>query len=117
MATSSSTQQDKQVSLQKGQVGMGCTLLVRGGEIELHETENFNKIRHRLNRARKLSEDYKNGAISGAKENGQKFEPFHVLTFRTADNGRLAVDIENCIGVLSDVPRDSGGNEDDYDED
>lgn len=96
---------------------MTCTLLVRGGEIELHETEKFNKIRHRLNRARKLSEDYKNGAIDGKTE-GQKFEPFHLLTFRTADDGRVGVDIENCIGVLSDEPKDVGsGNDEEYDDD
>jgi hypothetical protein len=91
---------------------MACSLLIRGGEIELHDAENFNKIRHRLNKARKLSEDYKNGAIDGNSE-GQKFDPFHVLTFRTADDGRIAVDIENCIGVLSDVPRDGGAEDDD----
>jgi hypothetical protein len=90
---------------------MACTLLVRGGEIELHESEKFNKVRHRLNRARKLSEDYKNGAVAGDKE--QKFEPFHLLTFRTADDGRFAVDIENTIGVLSDEPKDIGGNDED----
>ena len=65
-------------------------------QIELHEAEKFNKIRHRLNRARKLSEDYKNGAIDGKTE-GQKFEPFHLLTFRTADDGRFSVDIENTL--------------------
>ena len=91
---------------------MTVTLLVRGGEIELHETEKFNKVRHRLNRARKMAEDYKNGTIDG-KTDGQKFEPFHVLTFRTADDGRLAVDIENCIGALSDVAKDGGGVDDD----
>ena len=90
---------------------MACTLLVRGGEIELHDEERFNKIRHRLNKARKLSEDYKNGTIDG-KTNGQKFDPFHVLTFRTADDGRLAVDIENVIGVLSDESKDIGGSDD-----
>jgi hypothetical protein len=91
---------------------MACTLLIRGGEIELHETENFNKIRHRLNKGRKLSEDYKNGTIDGSTD-GQKFDPFHVLTFRTSDDGRLSVDIENCIGVLSDEPRDGGAEDDD----
>lgn len=90
---------------------MACQLLIRGGEIELHETENFNKIRHRLNKGRKLSEDYKNGTIDG-KSDGEKFDPFHVLTFRTADDGRLAIDIENCIGVLSDEPRDGAGEDD-----
>jgi hypothetical protein len=94
---------------------MACTLLVRGGEIELHETENFNKIRHRLNKARKLSEDYKNGTIDGNSE-GQKFDPFHVLTFRTVNDGRLAVDIENTIGVLSDEARDGEGAADDDEE-
>jgi hypothetical protein len=90
---------------------MACTLLIRGGEIELHESENFNKIRHRLNKGRKLSEDYKNGTIDGSTD-GQKFDPFHVLTFRTSDDGRLSVDIENCIGVLSDEPRDGEAAED-----
>jgi hypothetical protein len=94
---------------------MTCTLLVRGGEIELHDSEKFNKIRHRLNRARKLSEDYKNGAIDGKSE-GQKFEPFHLLTFRTADGGRFAADIENTIGVMSDEAKDVGGGEEEYEE-
>ena len=94
---------------------MTVTLLVRGGEIELHESEKFNKVRHRLNRARKMSEDYKNGAIDGKSE-GQKFEPFHLLTFRTADDGRFACDIENCIGALSDEPKDIGGGGNDVDE-
>lgn len=107
---------------------MTCTLLVRGGEIELHEKELFNKVRQRLNRARKLSEDYKNGTISGDKKGGggengggaSAFEPFHLLTFRTADDGRVSVDIENCIGVLSDEPKDVGARadaDDDYDDD
>jgi hypothetical protein len=94
---------------------MTVTLLVRGGEVELHESEKFNKVRHRLNRARKLSEDYKNGAIDGKTE-GQKFEPFHLLTFRTADDGRFAVDIENTIGALSDEAKDVGGSSDDEDD-
>lgn len=96
---------------------MTVTLLVRGGEIELHESEKYNKIRHRLNRARKLSEDYKNGAIDGKSE-GQKFEPFHLLSFRTADDGRFCTDIENCIGALSDKPRDGGasGGEEEYED-
>jgi hypothetical protein len=94
---------------------MTCTLLVRGGEVELHESELFNKVRQRLNRARKLSEDYKNGTIDGKSE-GQSFEPFHLLTFRTADDGRISVDIENCIGVLSDEPKDTATRNNDVDE-
>jgi hypothetical protein len=97
---------------------MTVTLIIRGGEIELHESEQFNKVRHRLNRARKLSEDYKNGTIGGAKssDNDQKFDPFHLLTFRTADDGRFCGDIENVIGALSDEPRDGGSGSDDEDE-
>lgn len=91
---------------------MTVTLLVRGGEIELHESEKFNKVRHRLNRARKMSEDYKNGAIDG-KSDGQKFEPFHLLSFRTADDGRFTGDIENVFGCLSDEAKDSGAEDDD----
>lgn len=91
---------------------MTCTLLVRGGEIELHESENFNKIRQRLNRARQMGEDYKNGTIDGKSE-GQKFEPFHILSFRTVDDGRISVDIENTIGVMSDESKDGAGSEDD----
>jgi hypothetical protein len=94
---------------------MTVTLLVRGGEIELHESEKFNKVRHRLNRARKLSEDYKNGAIDG-KSDGQKFEPFHLLSFRTADDGRFTGDIENVFGCLSDEAKDGGGADDEDDE-
>lgn len=90
---------------------MTCTLLVRGGEIELHESENFNKIRQRLNRARKMAEDYKNGAIDGKSE-GQGFEPFHILSFRTADDGRISIDIENTIGVLSDISKDGASDDD-----
>ena len=104
---------------------MTVTLLVRGGEVELHESEKFNKVRHRLNRARKLSEDYKNGTIGGTKsgDGDQKFEPFHLLTFKTADEdseegGRICVDIENCIGALSDEPKDTGSvNDEDEIED
>ena len=94
---------------------MTVTLLVRGGEIELHESEKFNKVRHRLNKARKLDEDYKNGAISGNDD--QKFEPFHMLTFRTADDGRFCGDIQNVFGALSDEPKDSGGVNDDDEND
>lgn len=95
---------------------MTVTLLIRGGEIELHESEKYNKVRHRLNKARKLSEDYKNGAIDGKSE-GQKFEPFHTLSFRTADDGRFCGDIENVFGALSDEPKDISNDDEDEIED
>lgn len=94
-------------------------LLVQGGSIELHESETFNKLRHRLNKAKKMVIDYENGNIDGVtkanKDNGtdsEVFEPFHVLTFRTADDGRVSVDPQKIIGVVSDTPKDVGGGDD-----
>jgi hypothetical protein len=100
---------------------MACTLLVRGGEIALHESENFNKIRHRANKAKKMLIDYQNGNIDGVSKD-QKFQPAHVLTFRTdndtEEGGRISIDVENYIGVMSDEPKDvGGGGNDDYDDD
>jgi hypothetical protein len=111
---------------------MATILLIRGGEIELHPSENFNKIRHRANKAKKMLIDYQNGNIDGQSK-GQKFEPAHVLSFRTAavyddndevvgseEGGRISIDVENYIGVMSTDPKDvgGGGNHDDeeYDE-
>jgi hypothetical protein len=90
-----------------------CTILIRGGEIALHESENFNKIRHRANRAKKMLIDYQNGNIDGESK-GQKFEPAHVLSFFTdlgdGEKGRISIDVENYIGVMSDEAKDAGGN-------
>ncbi len=98
---------------------MPCTILIRGGEIELHHSENFNKIRHRANKAKQMLIDYQNGNIDGVTK-GQKFEPAHVLTFRTDngtdEGGRISVDVENYIGVMSDEPKDVGGGGDEEEE-
>jgi hypothetical protein len=106
---------------------MPCILMVRGGEIELHPSENFNKIRHRANKAKKMLIDYQNGNIDGETK-GQKFELAHVLSFRTAAmeddeddaGGRISIDIESYIGIMSTEPKDvggGGGNHEDYDDD
>src|SRR3954468_20038071 len=105
---------------------MPCILMVRGGEIELHPSENFNKIRHRANKAKKMLIDYQNGNIDGETK-GQKFEPAHVLSFRTAsvddddneDGGRISIAVESYIGGLSTEPKDTGGggNHEEYDDD
>jgi hypothetical protein len=100
---------------------MPCILMVRGGEIELHPSENFNKIRHRANKAKKMLIDYQNGNIDGETK-GQKFEPAHVLSFRTAavdddeDGGRISIDVESYIGVMSTEPKDVGGGGGNHDE-
>jgi len=104
---------------------MACTLIIRGGEITLHESENFNKVRHRANKAKKMLIDYQNGNIDGQTK-GQKFQPAHILTFKTDngedEGGRISIDIENYIGVLSDEAKDVGqsaGNshDEEYDDD
>jgi hypothetical protein len=102
---------------------MPCTLLIRGGEIELHPSENFNKIRHRVNKAKKMLIDYQNGNIDGETK-GQKFELAHVLSFRTAAmeddeddaGGRISIDIESYIGIMSTEPKDVGGGGGNHDE-
>jgi hypothetical protein len=98
---------------------MACTLLIRGGEIALHESENFNKIRHRVNKAKKQLIDYQNGNIDGETK-GQKFEPAHVLTFKTdndtEEGGRISIDVESYIAILSDEPKDVGSAADDDDD-
>lgn len=98
---------------------MPCTLLIRGGEIALHESENFNKIRHRANKAKKMLIDYQNGNIDGVSKD-QKFTPSHMLSFRTdndtEEGGRISVDVENYIGVMSDEHKDVGGGNEEEDE-
>src|SRR4051812_25021245 len=118
MANSAPTQHYKP---QETSVNMACTLIIRGGEITLHESENFNKVRHRANKAKKMLIDYQNGNIDGETK-GQKFEPAHVLSFRTAavdddeDGGRISIDVESYIGVMSTEPKDTGGGGNNHDE-
>jgi hypothetical protein len=94
---------------QETSVNMPCTLIIRGGEITLHESENFNKIRHRANKAKKMLIDYQNGNIDGQSK-GQKFQPAHILTFKTdngeEEGGRISIDVEDYIGVMSDEAKD-----------
>jgi hypothetical protein len=96
---------------------MACTLLVRGGEITLHDSEKFNKIRHRANKAKKMLIDYQNGNIDGISKD-QKFQPAHLLSFKTdndtEEGGRISIDVESYIGVMSDEAKDVGGGNDDY---
>lgn len=95
---------------------MGTELIVQGGSIELHESETFNKARHRLNRAKKLVIDYENGNID-ANSKESKFEPFHILSFRTADGGRGSFDPVKVIGVVSTEAKDVVGASEDDDDD
>lgn len=85
---------------------MATTLHVQGADIELDESESFNKLRHRLNKAFKQKVDYENGNIDGETE-GQKFDPFHTLSFATEGGGRISVNVEKVIGISSDTAKDT----------
>jgi hypothetical protein len=90
---------------------MTTFLIVRGGEIELSEEESYNKVRQRLGRAKKNVLDYQNGNIDGVTKGSegnesQIFEPFMLLSFKTADEGRCCFDPDDVIGCRSDVPTD-----------
>jgi len=75
-------------------------LLVQGLDpVELADSYNF--VRKRLNDAAQAKIDYENGT-------GEKFQPFHSLSFKTAENGRITVNPEKVIGCGSDEPKDQG---------
>lgn len=84
---------------------MATTLHIQGADIELDESESFNKVRHRLNKAAKQKIDYENGNIDGVTD-GQKFDPFHTLSFATDGGGRFSANVEKIIGVSSDTAKD-----------
>jgi hypothetical protein len=93
------------------------TLILQGGTVvDLDESEKFNKIRHRLNQVSKMIEDYKLANIDGTST-GQKYQPFHVLSFKTVtwdddDDeaepvvGRVSVHFDKIVAVTSDEERD-----------
>lgn len=94
---------------------MPCTLLIRGGEIALHHSVSYNFVVQRANKAKAMLIDYQNGNIAAeSTEKGQTktFKPGHLLSFKTDngtdEGGRISVDIENYIGVLSDEHKDVG---------
>jgi hypothetical protein len=98
---------------------MTVTLHVQGADIELHESEKYNKVRHRLNKAQRQLEDYRNGNIDGESD-GQKFNPYHVLSFKMAteddEGGRISVNVEKVIAATSDEPKDVGGGDEEEEE-
>lgn len=84
---------------------MATEIVMQGGSIELADEETFNKARSRVNDALKMKIDFENGNIDG-KTDGEKFQPMHLLSFDTADGGRVSVNPEKIIAVLSDKPKD-----------
>jgi len=85
---------------------VATTLLIQGIDpVDLAEDESFNKVRQRINEAIKVKIDYENGNIDGESK-GQEFKPAHLLSFATADGGRVSINPEKIIGVGSDEPKD-----------
>ena len=63
--------------------------------------------------------DYQNGNIGAESTNPgppKQFKPGHLLSFKTdngsEEGGRISIDVENYIGVISDEAKDVGGGED-----
>jgi len=92
---------------------MACTLLIRGGNIDLSPLEAFTKVRRRIDAAKKLRLDYSLG-------NSEKFGDGSItemmfLTDLGEDDdgnvmtGRIFVDVAEVIGVMSDEYKDKGG--------
>lgn len=91
---------------------MSVYLFVQGLDpVELAGDETFNKVRHRGNKAMQRRIDLENGNIDGKSE-GQKFDPMHQLSFKTAEGGRISVNPEKFIGVGSDTEKDSASSGD-----
>lgn len=91
------------------------TLILAGANVELHEDENFNKVRSRINQALTGSNH------QGEKETNEKHRhrPLNKLTFFTdmgdGEKGRIAVNPEKIIGIMSDEEKDPGNVRDETD--
>lgn len=82
---------------------MATYLLVQGMDpVELNESFNF--ARKRANDAAKAKLDYEQGNVDD-------YQPFHTLSFKTAEGGRLTVNTDKVIGVGSDEAKDEGSGE------
>jgi len=84
---------------------MATLLFVQGLDpIELAEEESYNKARKRGNDVLKLKIDYENGS-------SEDYRPLHLLSFKTADGGRVCCQPDKFIGVGSDEEKDAGSSE------
>jgi hypothetical protein len=92
---------------------MACTLLIRGGNIDLSPIEAFTKVRRRIEAAKQLRIDYTLGN-SEKFGDGAATEMLFYTDLGVDDDdepmtGRIAVDIADVIGVMSDEYKDKGG--------
>lgn len=89
---------------------MACTLLIRGGNIDLHEDEAFNKVQHRIEAAKKHRIDYELGNADKF-DDGNKTKLLFFTDLGEGGAGRIYVDVADCFGVMSDEYRDGYGSE------
>jgi hypothetical protein len=88
---------------------MATYLMVRGMEpVEL--AESFNFVRKRLNDVEKAKLDYDQANI-------EEFQPYHLVSFKTADGGRFSPNYSQVLGVGSNERRDVGSSSSDGDGD
>jgi hypothetical protein len=87
------------------------TLVLAGAEIELDEEElTYNGARRRLDEIAAARIDYENG-VEDEEGNKVEYKPFNKLSFKTAEGGRITVNPEKVIGLLSDQAKDVGSGE------
>jgi hypothetical protein len=92
---------------------MACTLLIRGGNIDLSPIEAFTKVRRRIEAAKQLRIDYTLGNSEKFSDGAATEMVFYTDLGVDDDDepmtGRISVDIADVIGVMSDEYKDKGG--------
>jgi hypothetical protein len=93
---------------------MACTLMIRGGNIDLSPIEAFTKVRRRIEAAKQNRLDYSLGN-SDKFNDGAATEMLFYTDLGVDDDeeqmtGRIYVDIADVIGVMSDEYKDKGGS-------
>lgn len=85
---------------------MGVYISAQGMEpVELADDESFTKVRQRFNKAVAGKIEFENAVMNGTKPDG-KYDPFHGLTFATAEGGRISLNVDKIIGIYSDTSKD-----------
>jgi len=80
---------------------MATVIVVAGVDVALADDESFNKVRHRVTNARRMLIDYELGNITA-----EDFQPFHELSFKSSDGGRVFLPVDKIVFVHNDKPKD-----------
>lgn len=93
---------------------MACTLLIRGGNIDLSPSEAFTKVRRRIEAAKQNRLDYSLGNSDKFGDGAATDIIFYTDLGEDGDGnpmtGRIYVDVADVIGVMSDEYKDKGGS-------